>query len=413
MGGLQARKVKEGVYWVGGIDWNLRNFHGYSTPRGTSYNAYLVVGEKIALVDTVKARCTDEMLDRIASVVDPSKIDYVVSNHVEMDHSGAIPRILQVAPNATVVTCAAGERGLREHFHADWKFQVIKSGDQLPLGGGKTLSFVTTPMVHWPDNMVCYLPEDKILFSNDAFGQHYASPERFDDELPLQLVVEEAQKYFGNIVLCFLPMVAKALEAVSGLDVQIIAPSHGLIWRTNVRTILERYKRWTSNTPEERALIVYDTMWDSTAQLAQAIGAAFDARGIQWRIYDLKEAHISEIMTEVVTSRYICVGSPTLNNGMLPTVASFLTYLRSLTPKKRVGLAFGSYGWGGQSIEHVNQYLKESGFELLEPVKVKYVPDREALRGVTEKVEQALAALQAPQPAAAPAAAPAPEPKAS
>ncbi|HEY3445551.1 MAG TPA: FprA family A-type flavoprotein [Myxococcales bacterium] len=401
MGGLQARKIKEGVYWVGGIDWNLRSFHGYSTPRGSTYNAYLVVGEKIALIDTVKARCADEMLARIASIVDPAKIDYVVSNHVEMDHSGALSRVLKAAPNAKVVTCAAGEKGLREHFHADWNFQLVKSGDKLELGGGKTLHFVTTPMVHWPDNMVSYLAEDKILFSNDAFGQHFASPERFDDELPLHLVVEEAQKYFGNIVLCFIPMVAKALESVAGLDVQLIAPSHGLIWRTHVRTILEQYKRWTSNTPDERALIIYDTMWESTAQMAQAIGAAFDGRGIPWRIYDLKEAHISEIMTEVVTSRYICVGSPTLNNGMLPTVASFLTYLRSLTPKKRVGLAFGSYGWGGQSIEHVNQYLKESGFDLLDPIKVKYVPERETLRAITAKLEQDLAAFQAAKPAAA------------
>ena len=397
MGGLQARKVKEGVWWVGGIDWNLRNFHGYSTPRGSTYNAYLVVGEKIALIDTVKAHCAQEMLDRIASVVDPSKIDYLVSNHVEMDHSGAIAHVLEVAKSATVVTCAAGERGLREHFHADWRFQQVKSGDQLALGGGKTLKFVTTPMVHWPDNMVSYLAEDKVLFSNDAFGQHFASPERFDDELPLHLVVEEAQKYFGNIVLCFIPMVAKALEAVSGLDLEIIAPSHGLIWRTSVHTILEQYKRWTANTPEERALIIYDSMWGSTAKLAQAIGAAFDARGVPWRVYDLKEAHNSEIMTEVVTSRYVCVGSPTLNNGLLPTVASFLTYLRSLSPKKRVGLAFGSYGWGGQSIEQVGQYLKESGFELLEPIKVKYVPDLETLRGITGKLEKALAPLAGPK----------------
>ncbi|MGC4120847.1 MAG: FprA family A-type flavoprotein [Myxococcales bacterium] len=400
MGGLQARKIKEGVYWVGGIDWNLRVFHGYSTPRGTTYNAYLVIGEKITLIDTTKARCADELLARIASVVDPAKIDYVISNHVEMDHSGALPHVLKAAPNAQVVTCAAGEKGLREHYHADWKFQVVKSGDKLELGGGKTLHFVTTPMVHWPDNMVTYLAEDKILFSNDAFGQHFASPERFDDELPLHLVVEEAQKYFGNIVLCFIPMVAKALEAVSGLDVQVIAPSHGLMWRTHVRTILENYKRWTANTPDERAIIVYDTMWESTARVAEAIGGAFDSRGIPWRIYDLKEAHISEIMTEVVTSRYICVGSPTLNNGMLPTVASFLTYLRSLTPKKRVGLAFGSYGWGGQSVEHVNQYLKESGFDLLEPIRVKYVPEKETLAAITAKLEQELAAFTAPKPAA-------------
>ena len=238
-GSLQARKITEGVHWVGGIDWNLRNFHGYLTPRGTTYNAYLVLGEKIALLDTVKPCCTDELFERVVSVVDPRRIDYVVCNHVEMDHSGSIPRLLELARNATVVTCASGEKGLREHFHQDWRFQVVKSGDQLELGG-KTLRFTTTPMVHWPDNMVCYLAEDRILFSNDAFGQHYASPERFDDELPLHLVVEEAQKYFGNIVLSYLPMVQKALDSLAGLDIGLIAPSHGLMWRSNVGAILER-----------------------------------------------------------------------------------------------------------------------------------------------------------------------------
>ncbi|MBI5544220.1 MAG: FprA family A-type flavoprotein [Deltaproteobacteria bacterium] len=397
---MQARKIKEGIYWVGGIDWSLRLFHGYSTPRGTTYNAYLVVGEKkTALIDTVKSYLSEELLERVSSVIDLAKLDYLVCNHVEMDHSGAIPRVLERAPNATVVTCANGEKGLREHFHRDFRFQQVKTGDKLDLGG-KTLSFVTTPMVHWPDNMVCYLPEDRLLFSNDSFGQHYASPERFDDELPLHLVVEEAQKYFGNIVLCFLPMVAKALEAVSGLDIDMIAPSHGLIWRSHVRTILEHYKRWTSNQPEERAIVVYDTMWDSTAKMARAISGAFENRGVPAKLYDLKESHISEIMTDVVVSRYICVGSPTLNNSILPTVASFLTYLRSLSPKKRVGLAFGSYGWGGQSIEQVNGYLKDCGFDLLEPVKAKYVPDAETLHAITAQVEKALAGLAAPKPIA-------------
>jgi flavorubredoxin len=394
-GGLQGRKVTDGVYWVGGIDWNLRNFHGYLTPRGSTYNAYLVVGEKVALIDTVKPCCADELLERVASVIDPAKIDYLVSNHVEMDHSGAIPRVLELARNAKVVTCQSGEKGLREHFHADWNLQVVKSGESLDLGG-RTLRFLTTPMVHWPDNMVCYLAEDRILFSNDAFGQHYASPERFDDELPLHLVIEEAQKYFGNIVLCYQPMVQKALEAIAGLDLALIAPSHGLMWRSHLRTILERYQRWTANQTEERALVVYDTMWDSTAKMARAIAAAFESRGIPARLFDLKEAHPSEIMSEVVISRYVCVGSPTLNNSILPTVAAFLTYLRALSPKKRVGLAFGSYGWGGQGVEQVNGYLKDSGFELLEPLKVKYVPEAETLHQLTSKVEQMLASLAKP-----------------
>lgn len=391
MSGMRAREIKKGISWVGAVDWNLRNFHGYLTPRGTTYNAFLVQDEKIALIDTVKHYCAEEMLSRIRSVVDPAAIDYVVCNHVEMDHSGALPRLLEIAPNATVVTCAAGEKGLREHYRKDWKFQIVKAGEQLKLGA-RTLQFVPTPMVHWPDNMVTWMPEERLLFSNDAFGQHYASPERFDDELPLHLVVEEAQKYYGNIVLSYQPMVAKALEALKALDVGMIAPSHGLLWRTNVRTILEHYRRWTANQTDERALVVYDTMWDSTAQMARAIAAAFENKGVPTKLYDLKETHVSEIMTDVVVSKYVCVGSPTLNNNLLPTVAAFLTYLRALSPKKRTGLAFGSYGWGGQSIEQVNQGLKECGFELLEPLKAKYVPDDATLSALTAKVEQMLGA---------------------
>jgi flavorubredoxin len=384
---MKAQQIKDGVYWVGAIDWNLRNFHGYETPRGSTYNAYLIMGEKIALIDTVKHYCAEEMLERIASVVDPAKIDYLISNHVEMDHSGAIPQLLKVAPKATVVTCAAGEKGLREHFHADWHFQMVKSGDRLELGG-RTLSFLTTPMVHWPDNMVTYLIEDGLLFSNDAFGQHYASPERFDDELPLHLVMEQAQKYYGNIVLCYQSMVAKALESAAGLKIEMIAPSHGLIWRKQVGTILDHYRRWTTNQTEQQALIIYDTMWGSTEKLAHTIAGAFENRGIRSKLFNLQASHISEIMTEVVTSRYLCVGSPTLNGSILPTVAAFLTYLKSLSPKKRVALAFGSYGWGGQSVDQVQGYLKDSGFELMEPVKTKYVPDKEALSAIRAKVEQ-------------------------
>jgi len=394
MSTLRAKEIKPGVHWVGGIDWNLRNFHGYLTQRGTTYNAFLVKGEKVALIDTVKEKFTDEMIERIASIVDPATIDYVVCNHVEMDHSGALPRLMELAKHAKVVTCAAGEKGLREHYRKDWAFQIVKSGDSVDLGGGRALSFVTTPMVHWPDSMATWLADEKILFSNDAFGQHYASPERFDDELPLHVVVEEAQKYFGNIVLCFQPMVNKALDAVGGLDVQMIAPSHGLIWRKHVATILEEYRNWATNKTQERALVVYDTMWDSTARMARAIAGGFENRGIPVALFDLKDNHVSDIMTELVTSRYLCVGSPTLNNHILPTVASFLAYLKGLSPKKRAGLAFGSYGWGGQSIEVVNNALKDCGIELMgEPLKWKYVPDADALHTMTAKVEQMLAAI--------------------
>jgi len=386
---MKAHEIKDGVYWVGAVDWNLRNFHGYDTPRGSSYNAYLVVAEKVALIDTVKAPFADDMLSRIASVIDPARIDYLVCNHVEMDHSGAIPRLLAAAPQATVVACAAGEKGLREHYHRDFPCRLVKSGDRLELGG-KTLSFVTTPMVHWPDNMVSYLAEDGLLFSNDAFGQHYASSERFDDELPLQLVLEEAQKYYGNIVLSYQVMVGKAMASVAGLNIDIIAPSHGIVWRSHVPVILEHYGRWTSNQTEPRALIIYDTMWGSTEKLARTIGDAFENCGIPSRYFNLQHTHISHVMTEVVAARYICVGSPTMNNSLLPSVAAFLTYLKALSPKKRVGLAFGSYGWSGQSVDQVGEYLRDSGFEMMEPVRTKYIPDEETLSKVRAEVERML-----------------------
>ncbi len=393
---LRAKEIKPGIHWVGAVDWNLRNFHGYLTQRGTTYNAYLVKGEKLALIDTVKEKFTDEMLERISSVVDPATIDYVVCNHVEMDHSGGLPKLMEVARHAKLVTCAAGEKGLRDHFRKDWAFQVVKSGDTLDLGCGRALSFVTTPMVHWPDSMATWLAAEKLLFSNDAFGQHYASPERFDDELPLHVVIEEAQKYFGNIVLCFQPMVSKALDAVGGLPVEMIAPSHGLIWRKHVSTILDEYRRWATNQTQERALVVYDTMWDSTAKMARAIGGAFENRGIPVALFDLKDNHISDIMTELVTSKYLCVGSPTLNNHILPTVAGFLAYLKGLSPKKRVGLAFGSYGWGGQSIDVVDAALKDCGFEMLgAPLRHKYIPTAEALHEMTGQVEQFLSSRKA------------------
>lgn len=386
---MQAVKVHEGIYWVGGIDWNLRNFHGYLTPRGSTYNAYLIIDEKITLIDTVKYYLVDEMLQRISSVVDPSKIDYVVSNHVEMDHSGGLPRLMELIPNAKVITSPNGEKGLKDHYRKQWNFSVVKGGDSLSLGK-RSLQFLLTPMLHWPDNMVSFCPQEKILFSNDAFGQHYATPQRFDDEVSLGITLEEAQKYYGNIILSYNAQVQKALEAASALPIEMIAPSHGLIWRSHIADIVEKYKQWSSNQTDNTALIVYDTMWESTAKTAEAIRRGFENRGVHVKMANLKADHISDVMTQVVTSKYICVGSPTLNSQMLPTVAGFLTYLKALSPKKRTGLAFGSYGWGGQSVDQVNESLKACGFETLEPVKVKYIPDNETLSGITKSIEAAV-----------------------
>jgi len=384
---MKAVEIKNGIYWVGGIDWGLRNFHGYHTPRGSTYNAYLIVDEKIVLVDTVKSYLCDEMISRIRSVVDPSKIDYIVSNHVEMDHSGALPVITSIAGKAVVLTSPNGEKGLRKHYGDALNLKVVETGDQVNIGG-KTLRFVLTTMVHWPDSMATYIPEERLLLPNDAFGQHIASSERFDDELEAGVVMEEAAKYYANIVLPYGRQVNKALDAVSSLDIDMVAPSHGVIWRSHIEEISAKYRKWANNEVEDRALIVYDTMWGSTEKIAGALYESFEDRGIPVSLADLRITHISDIMTMALESKYIFVGSPTLNNNMMPTVAAFLTYLKGLAPANRTARAFGSYGWGGQSVDHIETILKDCGFDMMEKIKIQYIPDERYLMSIKEHAKE-------------------------
>ncbi len=382
---MKAKKIVEGIYWVGGIDWNVRNFHGYLTQRGTTYNAYLIIDEKITLIDTVKPGLEKEMLARISSIIDPSQIDYVVSNHVEMDHSGALPIIMEKAPNATIITCPKGDVGLKLHYKKDWNFKTVQTGDTVSLGK-RTLEFILTPMVHWPDNMLTYVQEEKILFSNDAFGQHLATSVRFDDEYPLDIIILEARKYYANIVLPYPKPVRNALKASEKLDIQIIAPSHGVIWRQNVNTIIKEYHNWVSNKVKKKALIIYDSMWKSTEKIAYEIQTVFEDSGYAAPVFNLQFNHMSDIMTEVLTAEYVCVGSPTLNKNILPSVAGFLTYFQGLAPKGRKGIAFGSYGWGDQSIPKIVEFLSKSGIEIIDTYKVKFVPGDEELALIREKL---------------------------
>ncbi len=386
---MKAVEVKKGIYWVGGIDWGVRNFHGYLTEKGSTYNAYLVIDEKITLIDTVKGYLADEMIQRISSVIDPAKIDYVVCNHVEMDHSGAMPKIMEIAKNAIVITCPNGDKGLKAHYKKDWNCKIVKSGDSISLGE-RSLNFVLTPMVHWPDNMVAYMPEDKILFSNDAFGQHLASSERFDDEYAFDLVMEQAAKYYANIVMPYGMQVNKALQESKPLDIEMIAPSHGIIWRTHAAKIVQQYTDWVANAPSKKAVIIYDTMWNSTETIAYTLQDSFEEKGYKTVMMNLQNNHISDVITEVLSSEYICVGSPTLNNNIMPNVAAFLVYLKGLTPKKRKAIAFGSYGWSGQSVAQVEEYLKECSFEVIDTVKLQYIPEikdlEEAKTRIMEKI---------------------------
>lgn len=384
---MKAREIKKGIYWVGGVDWDLRNFHGYLTQRGSTYNAYLVIDEKITLIDTVKEYLTEEMFERIGKIIDPSKIDYIISNHVEMDHSGAIPAVMEKAPNATIIASPNGVRGLKEHYGDRYKYRAIKDNENISFGQ-RSMTFVLTPMIHWPDNMVAYMPEEKLLFSNDSFGQHLASSERIDHEYPIDVIMEEARKYYANIVLPYGAAVQKALKTINALDIEMIAPSHGIIWEKYIDRIMASYSDWASNKTEKKAVICYDTMWGSTKKQAFAIESVMEDKGYSTSIYNVSLTHISDIMTDLITAEYICVGSPTLNNNMLPTVAAFLCYLQGLAPKNRKAIAFGSYGWGGQSIGMVEKQLVESGFDVKSVQKTKYIPHKDELERIRTELAE-------------------------
>ena len=393
---LNAIEISPKVWWVGGIDWNERLFHGYTTERGITYNAYLIMDEKITLIDTCKATFADELVQRISQVVDPAKIDVVITNHVEMDHSGSLPVIRKIAPNAEIYASAgAGVNELRAHFGIE--ATPVKTGDTLCIGE-RTLSFVTTPMVHWPDNMVTYSDVDKILFSNDAFGQHFATTKRFDDENDMCEVMKQAKKYYANIVWPYGMQAGRALAAVKGLELKMIAPSHGCIWRSHIAEIIAKYEEWTTYQTQEKAVVVFDSMWHSTESMAREICDAFIAEGISAQLVDLKSTHISDIMLYMCDARYVAVGSPTLNSNMLPTVASFLTYMRGLSPRndQRIGLAFGSYGWAPLGPKQVYAELENAKFQLPVPVVAQqWVPSEENLAELQDTVRKMIEAARA------------------
>ena len=377
---MKPVEIAKGIYQVGVRDWNIEEFHGYSTPFGTSYNAFLIVDEKIALIDTVKREFADQLLNNIGRIVDPRRIDLVVSNHTEMDHSGGLPRVMhRIGEDKPLYCSQMGLKNLSRHFSNPWRYHAVKNGETLGLGQ-RTLTFMETRMLHWPDSMFTYLPEDKILFSSDAFGQHYAGHQVFDDDLG-ETVMAHAKKYFANILLLFAPRILKLIEQVQamGLEIDLLCPDHGLLWR-RPGDIIAAYGRWSRQEAKHKAVLFYDTMWHSTEQMAQAIAAGLTDAGIAVRPMSLKKWHRSDIMTEVVDARAIIVGSPTLNNGLFPTVSDMLTYLKGLKPKDKLAAAFGSYGWSGEAVRLINQ---EFAAMKLEPVddglRLPFVPDKEGL----------------------------------
>jgi len=383
---MKPVEIAKGIYDVGVNDWNIRDFHGYSTHLGTSYNAFLIVDSRIALVDAVKKEFSDELIENISQIVDPRKIDLVISNHTEMDHSGGLARIMhRVGEDKPLFCSKMGQKNLSLHYPQHFNYHAVENNETLSLGR-HTLTFMETRMLHWPDSMFTYLNEEKILFSSDAFGQHYAGFEKFDDCMRDD-IMPHAKKYFANILLPYAPLILKLVEQVTAmkLDIRMICPDHGILWRKDPGKIIDAYVRWSRQDSERKAVIVYDTMWHSTEKMAFAIAGGLIEQGVAVHPMRLRKKDRSEIMTEVLDARAVVVGSPTLNNGLFPSLADFLTYMKGLKPKNKIGAAFGSYGWSGESIKLLTQELEGMKFEMIDPgVKVQYVPDEKALAACFE-----------------------------
>jgi len=382
---MEIVELKKGIYWVGAIDWNVRDFHGYSTPFGTTYNAYLILDEKNVLVDTVKAPFYSEMLGRISEIIDPSKIDMIVANHVEMDHSGSLSQIVERIGNPLVITTEKGQKGLEKHYKKSMNFKTVKTGDTLSIGR-RNLAFIEAPMLHWPDSMFTYIKEDRVLLPNDTFGQHIASSYRFEDEAGEE-VMRHAAKYFANILWPLTPLIMKKIDEVvkMGIPIDMIGPSHGLIWRKDPNRIIHAYMEWSRGKAGKKILVVYDTMWGSTEALAKAILKGLIEEGAEARLLHLRSNHRSDIIEEMLEARGILLGSPTLNNGMFPTMGDFLTYMKGLKPKGKFFGLFGSYGWGGGALQEMRRSLEQGKFDIWEKeLSVQYIPDTGEIKKAIE-----------------------------
>jgi flavorubredoxin len=370
----------DNIEWVGAIDWNIRDFHSYETSRGATYNACLVRDEKTALIDSVKAPFANRLLQNVAALCDPSRVDYIVCNHAELDHSGALPQVLRAMPQATLLCDKKCATTLGEHFDTTgWNIRVVANGEEISLGR-RTLRFIETPMVHWPESMATYVPEEKLLFSMDAFGQHYATSERFVDEADPDIVMQEARKYYANIVMPYGKAVLKTLDLLAGVPITMIAPSHGLIWRRNLDAILTAYRNWANHRPLPKVLVIYDSMWESTAAMAQAILDAAAQPGVTASLISIRQSNLAHIASEVLDAAAVAFGSATLNRGMMPMAAATLCYLEGLRPLGKAAVAFGSYGWGPGGPEAVDQALRRLDWQILrEPLRAHYRPTAETL----------------------------------
>jgi flavorubredoxin len=384
---MNTPEIKENIFWVGAIDWNIRDFHGYSTYKGTTYNAFLVKDEKIALFDTVKKTHMGELVHHIKQLVNPTDIDYLIINHVEMDHSGSLPEIVDLIKPEKIFCSKMGLKAIQEHFHPEgWPLEAVENGQIISLGK-KTVQFLETRMLHWPDSMFSYFPEDKLLISSDAFGQHLASSERFDDQVDFSELMEQTSKYYANILTLYSPLIRKLLAKVQemGLEIDMIAPDHGVIWRSHIPEVIQAYADWSENKGKRKALVIYDTMWASTEKMAKAVATGIDTTGVSVKLINLAYSHRSDVMADVLNAKAVILGCATLNNGMLPRMAGFLMYMRGLKPTNKIGAAFGSFGWSGEAVKLMNASMEEMKFDIIEPgMRVKYVPGHNDLSECVE-----------------------------
>lgn len=382
--------VKNNVFWTGKIDWELRKFHGdeYSTHRGSTYNSYLIKEEKTAIIDTVWAPFAKEYVHNLAQEIELSKIDYVIALHAETDHSGSLPLLMSHIPDTPIYCTKNGVKSLTGHYHQDWNFNVVKTGERLNLGQ-KELVFVEAPMLHWPDSMFCYLTGDNILFSNDAFGQHYASEFMFNDLVDQSELYNECIKYYANILTPFSPRVIKKIKEVLSfnLPLDIICTSHGIIWRDKPEQIVEKYMTWADNYQENQITIIYDTMWNGTRVMAEKIakGICDSDKEVNVKIFNLAKTDKNDVITEVFKSKAVLVGSPTINRGILVSVAAILEEIKGLSFKNKKAAAFGCYGWSGESVKIISSDLIESGFEVInEGLRAMWNPDDESITKCVE-----------------------------
>ena len=366
------KHVKNNVYWVGKVDWELRKFHGneYSTHKGSTYNSYLIQEEKNVLIDTVWIPFAEEFVENLAQEIDLNKIDYIVANHGEVDHSGALPALMKHIPNAPIYCTANAVKSLKGQYHQDWNFHVVKTGDKISIGGGKELVFVEMPMLHWPDSMATYMTEDNILFSNDAFGQHFATDKLYNDLVDQCDLFKEAIKYYANILTPFSQILKKKLEEVLSLNltIDIIATSHGVIWRDNPLQIVEKYSQWANDYQENQITIIYDTMWNGTKKLAEKIAEGIEIvdPDVEVKVFNLTKSDQNDLITEVFKSKKVVIGSPTINNTILHSIAGFIQLMKQMKFKGKKATSFGCYGWSGESTKILNEALANAGFEVIE-----------------------------------------------